>query len=165
MMICVETGEGVVGANSYVSTQYAIDFAISRDLVLPCSNQIVDRLIFRAMDYMESFAPFYCGQRVLTTQDLSWPRKNAIVNCEEVAQTAIPIQLKQAQVHTMIGIHAGFDPMQNISNQPFSIDVTVGPIREKFAESSQRKMNKILIVNSLMTMLTGGRNRLRFVKT
>lgn len=154
MDIIVETGEGLVDANSYVSTDYAKSFAASRKLTLPCDNEDVQALMFRATDYIESFASRFSGCKFSDEQALSYPREDG----------TIPNELKQAVIYTMIGIHAGFDPVENKSSTPFITRESVDVLRVDYAESSQNNKNKLPMVDKLLNRLFGNVQAVRFIK-
>jgi hypothetical protein len=155
MSVIIETGVGLSDANSYVGTDEFRQFAKTRDLPHPCDNEDIQALMFKAMDYIESFSHRFPGERLLDTQALEYPR-----DCGPVG---VPHQLKKAVMYTMIGIHTGFDPVANKSDKPFVIRESVDVIRVDYAESSQNNKNKLPMVDRLLNELLGG-SAVRFIK-
>lgn len=170
MDIVVETGAGVVGANSYNSLDEIVSFASSRGLDLPCEDDKLKPLAFRAMDYIESFSSRFRGERVLTTQSLSWPRVGAYVHCIEVLSTSLPKELKEAHIRTMVGLHAGFDPWQKFKVEPYVTEKTIGPMRIRYSKPGDfdgpaYRPSRLPDVDALMSnLLKDGGSSVRFIK-
>lgn len=169
MEIIVETGAGIEGANSYNSLQEAVDFAAVRGLSLPCDTKQVKALSFRAMDYIESFEPRFGGVRSFAIQSTAYPRTGSYVRCEEFASNAIPKELKQAQIQTMIAIHAGFDPQMNVGIEPMIIEEMVGPLKIKYGKPGDidgpaYDLPSLTAVNSLLKVLFSNPSSYSFVK-
>lgn len=158
MTIIVETGEGLDDANSYLDVAEANEFADSRQLTLPVVDDDVKALIFRATDYVESFSSRFPGYKFSDTQGLSYPRDDNGV------PATIPKELKQAVIYTMVGINAGFDPVENKSSTPFVTRESVDVLRVDYAESSQYNKNRLPMVDKLLNLLFGGGSVIRFVK-
>lgn len=159
--IIVETGEGVEGANSYVSLQEAWDFAESRGYSLPCDVKLATQRLFRAMDYIESLAGRYGGRQLFST---AFPREDGYFGCVSFQNNIIPSQVKQAQILTMVAIEAGFDPQQNVGSEPFVTEKMLGPMKVKYAWNPQ-VVPALTAVSSLLRPLFGsGGLPVRFVK-
>lgn len=164
MNIIVESGLGVEGANSYLSTDESRELARVRGLVLPCENEDVQPLMFRAMDYIESHESRFTGCRTSETQSLSYPREGSYVGNLLIAENVIPKELKLAQLYTMVGLNEGIDPMANRSSDPFVIREQVDVLRVDYSEESQYNRNRLTMVNSLLNLLTNSGMTVRFVK-
>lgn len=76
LVLTVEDGTGVTGANSYTSIAFINNFAAYRGVSLQAAGtpQILNWAIV-AMDYIESYEPRFKGARTEPSQALSWPRK------------------------------------------------------------------------------------------
>jgi hypothetical protein len=104
--IIVETGAIVTGANSYVSLADASAYISARGLTL----SVVDATIIKAMDFIESHAMQFLGERVQRDQPLSWPRTGVVIDGWQWSNTEIPRQLINATLATVVEVAAGNDP-------------------------------------------------------
>lgn len=106
MAIIVETGAIVTGANSYVSLADASAYISARGLTM----SVVDATIIKAMDFIESHAMQFRGERVQRDQPLSWPRTGVVIDNWLWSSTEIPRQLINATLATVVEVAAGNDP-------------------------------------------------------
>ena len=107
MAIIVEDGTGVAGANSYASAATITAYALDRGITLPAS---VDSLIYRAMDFLESFSSRFIGVRVSRDQALSWPREYVVIDGFEYPSALLPTMMISALAELVIEVSAGSDP-------------------------------------------------------
>lgn len=100
MTLILEDGTGVPNANSYVSIveadQYFTDTGRSTEwgsLFLPEREAaLVNGTLYVEQLYSQSFQ----GVRLSRSQGLSWPRSGVILDCEEISEDEIPIELRRA---------------------------------------------------------------------
>lgn len=137
--IIVEDGSNVSSANSYVSVADARTYAANRGIELPSDNDALAAMLIQGMDYIESMACEFQGHPTYETQELAWPRKCVSINCQELAEDAIPKQLIGAQVQVAIAINAGVSIFPTIEISPLNnvTEETVGPITTKYADPSK----------------------------
>lgn len=164
MDVIPETGEGVEGANSYVSTEEFRTFAQARGFTIPCDNEDLRAFLFRAMDYIESHESRFTGCKTLSTQVLAYPRESSYVGNTLIANNVIPNELKQAQMYAMLGLYQGFDPMANQSSEPFVTREQVDVLRVDYSVESQYNRNRLTMVDTLLSLLTNSGSMIRFVK-
>lgn len=123
MAITVEDGSTVTDANSYVSLADFRAYASVRGVSLPVDDAEAEAILIKAMDYLESFADRFIGERVNRDQALSWPRSDVTIEGFSWSVTEIPRQVRNAQLALGIEINDGNDPF----NPPDALPV----VREK----------------------------------
>ena len=143
LVLVVENGTQVVGANSFVSVVDFREYAENRGVILPVTDSLVIPFLVKALDYIESKACEFQGTLVLETQALSWPRSGAIVNGRNIAQTSIPKQLIDAQCQAAIAVNAGLELLPNSTVSDYVIEETVGPITTKYADPSKVRLGNL----------------------
>lgn len=164
MAIIVETGEGLSDANSYLSTDESRELARVRGIAFPCENEDIQKLIYRSMDYIESHESRLSGCRTSDTQALAYPREEAYVGNVALANNVIPKEIKLAQFYTMVGLNEGIDPMANRSSEPFVTREQVDVLRIDYSVESQYNRNRLTMVDKLLSLLTNGGMKVRFIK-
>lgn len=99
MALTIEDGSGVVGANSYASVAEAQAFASARGVTLSATDSVVEALLIKASDYLESLEGRYKGDRTDPEQALAWPRSGVYLfeSETEFSDAAIPALLLKAQ--------------------------------------------------------------------
>lgn len=133
-MLIIENGTGVVGANSYATVAQLEAYASLRGLSLPATVEEKERLLIRAMDYIETKAPAFAGTRYSVEQGLQWPRYGVWLDGYELLYNVIPSLLIEAQCDIAAN-SAGIDllPVQKPSAKGAVTQVTVGPISTSYA--------------------------------
>lgn len=114
MALIVEDGTSVVGANTYISADFARQYALDRGVTIPSATNI-DAQIIMAADYLEGFDERYKGRRSSPSQSLSWPRTNVVIYGSRFPINAIPDRLKQAQAQAFMEVFAGADLTPNVT--------------------------------------------------
>lgn len=132
--IVVEDGTGVEGANSYITVEEAREYAEARGITLSDDDDELGALLVKATDYLETRECDYQGSKVDCNQALSWPRTDVTLCCEDFAEDAIPVQLKNAQKTLVIAQHSGVVLLANTSASDYVIEEQIGPIRTKYAD-------------------------------
>ena len=104
MSLIIEDGTIVAGAESYVTVTEARDWASKRGVTLSATDSVVEQLLRKATDFLQSIEAQYKGARVDTEQVLAWPRQQVYLygNTTAIAVTYIPQQLKDAQCQLAI---------------------------------------------------------------
>lgn len=98
MAITVETGAGVSGANSYVTTDDLRDFADLRGLSYPSDDADIEILLIKATDYLENLRDRFKGVKTAAANPLQFPRADLYIDGFSVGSTEIPQELKNAQI-------------------------------------------------------------------
>lgn len=96
--LVVETGKCLDNANSYVSLEFARDYAISRgyDDILELTDDELKKMLIRGTDYVDHIYK-YRGKKCTSQQALSFPRKD-LVDDDGFTVEGIPLNLKKAVV-------------------------------------------------------------------
>ncbi len=96
MSITVEDGSGVTGADSYITVDEARTFALNRGVTLSSTDSEVEVLIYKSMDYLESFRGDFKGWKTDDDQALQWPRTGVYIDNNYIDNDEIPNDLKNA---------------------------------------------------------------------
>jgi hypothetical protein len=90
MSLIIETGAGLVDAESYISVADATAYHAARGNAAwanLASDTVREQMLRRATDYMEAiYRPRWAGVRKLTAQALSWPRYNVPIKDVPITQ-------------------------------------------------------------------------------
>lgn len=160
MTLIIEDGTEVTNANSYVTLAEARAYALARGVTLSATDSVVEILVIKAMDYLESFDNDFKGMRADSEQTLSWPRIYAYRN-DGSEYPAIPKELKNAQCQLILDSNSfDIDPNRLLTDKGQRIKERVeGAIDVEYAEQEQitrpmlRKFNNFiqpLLKNSAM---------------
>lgn len=140
--IIVEDGTGKEDSNSYIDVEYAKTYAANRNVTLPSDDDEIAAMLINSSDYLESKECKFSGERTNDNQALSWPRKNAMVNCKPFPDNQIPKQLKDSQASLVIVVNSGVDLFSNYGPSDYVTEETVGPITTKYADPIKAGMTK-----------------------
>ncbi|UPT52968.1 putative head-tail connector protein [Hafnia phage yong3] len=94
--LIVEDGSGVPDANTYADVTTVRRYAKMRGIVLNDDDEILKTNIIDAMDYVESFAARFKGQRVTRDQPLQFPRSGVYVEGDLLPYNVLPKTLINA---------------------------------------------------------------------
>jgi hypothetical protein len=92
--------------------------------------------ILVAMDYLSWYTDEFQGSRNDSENALPWPRQNVVIDGADVAVTAIPSQLKNAQSQLVIAQQQQiqlFPTPRTSTVEGLITEKTVGPMTKKFA--------------------------------
>src|SRR6187431_658285 len=137
IVITVEDGSNVPGANSYQSVAAVREYAEYRGVELDPDDEVVKAQIIVGMDYLEAKECEFQGWRTYEDQALSWPRTGVILNCKAYPTDAIPSQLKGALAQLVMAQEAGIDIAPNTSADDFIVSAKVGPLSVQLADPSK----------------------------
>lgn len=93
MALIVETGTGSVTGESFCSVSDALAYHAARGNATwaTITTEQQEQALRRATDYMEAvYSQRWAGIRTTSTQALSWPRYNVIVNGYFTSSSAVP---------------------------------------------------------------------------
>lgn len=108
MVLIVEDGSIVAGANSYVDATFIRAYADARGFDISAVSDIdLEAFAIMAMDHIE--AKSYQGCRVQCDQPLSFPRTGVWVDNCELPSDSIPLNLKNAQCQLVVEIDGGLN--------------------------------------------------------
>lgn len=142
MVLLVEDGTGVVGANSYVSLEYADLYFISHsyyadnwDMLDP---QQKSNLLVNATTQLDLLFQWY-GSRSYLEQELGWPRQNIYIadRAQYLSHLSIPENLKKATCEMAYYLSTG-DKFASTGTEELE-SVKIDVIELKFAGSTTRR--------------------------
>lgn len=155
MALIVETGSIVDGATSYVSLEDARAYAAARGVTLPADDAEAEAIIIKAMDFLESYADRFKGERVERDQPLSWPRVGAVIEGWPWGPHEIPRQVVSAQLALIVEINGGADPFNPPADLPVVRERVEGAVEVEYANPG--KVHKVAadapsrtIINTLL---------------
>ena len=107
MALTIEDGTEVTGADSYTTDAEFVAYAAARGYTIGATETDRDILQIKAMDYLASIEQQFQGSRTSSTQELSFPRYNVVLNDFTLASDAIPQSLKNAQMELAYQANSG----------------------------------------------------------
>lgn len=130
MTITVETGSGTnAAANSYVSVADFQAYADARGYTYPGTDAACEKLLIKAMDYIEARRNRFQGLKTTNTQPLQWPREWVYIDGYAIENDVIPTELIKAQCELAVAAYT-------IDLQPTLQPSTVGQIKSKRVEGA-----------------------------
>ena len=96
--LIIEDGSIVDNANSFANDEEFKTYANLRNFAVPATQPDREALLILAMDYLGSKEQRMQGCRVSIDQELSFPRRGVCAKCFNVPSTAIPKDIKKAQM-------------------------------------------------------------------
>lgn len=133
--LVVEDGSIVSGANSFVTEQQIVDYALARGVTLPFGTEseqdAVAVLGIKAMDYLWIMP--WKGELVETTQTTPWPRKNLNVT-PSFPENAIPWAVIEAQLQLALLANGGTVLIPTALGTGYLIKEKIGPIENMYSE-------------------------------
>lgn len=133
MSLIIETGAGLLDADSYATAAEFVTYAANFGRTIPDDVPAQEALLRRAALQMESLP--WKGQATYSTQALAWPRGEVCRQRWEIPSNVIPPQIKAGQMALAAEIHAD-DLIDPATKQGAIVEDTVGPITTKFAAAS-----------------------------
>lgn len=131
MALVVETGAGVTGANTLVSHDDALSYALDRGVTL-ADDDTTDASLLNAMTWLNGQT--WKGEPVAAFQPLAFPRKHVYITGSGLWDaTMIPPDVKNAQIELAMQIAAGVDIFPVFAGG-LIIQETVGPIVTKYSD-------------------------------
>lgn len=153
MAFTPETGDGIIGANAYMTVAEVNAYHTDRgNATWTGSNIDKQRAIVRATDYIDKrFARKFRGTRLTQNQGLAWPRLDAFDNSDFLIHD-VPKQIKNAcaeyALRALIVAPEDLAPDSGTAvGDVQSISTTVGPISESktFATAQSRSAQSSLV--------------------
>lgn len=148
MALIIEDGTIVANANSYVTLAEARAYALVRGVSLSATDSVLEILVIKSMDYLESFDMQFKGYRKSTEQALCWPRYDVYRDnigggyfgrAVLVEYPAIPIELKNALCQLIIDSNSfDIDPNVLLTDKTQKIKERVdGAIEVEYAQPKE----------------------------
>lgn len=100
--LIIEDGSIVANANSFATDAELKAYANIRGFVIPATQPAREALLVQAMDYLTSKESMLSGDRVNINQELPYPRIGACAKGFAIPSTAIPNDIKKAQMELAI---------------------------------------------------------------
>lgn len=132
--LVVEDGTIVLNANSFVTEDNIVAYALNRGVVLPyntdAEKDAVATLGILAMDYLRVLP--WKGEVVDVAQTTPWPRKNIVT--PTWPDNAIPPAVVEVQYQLTLLAKGGVTLLPTYSGTGFIIEEKIGPIDTKYSE-------------------------------
>lgn len=163
IIIIVETGEGLPESNSYITPQFASDYAdTSGNTNTWCNNVSKQNLaLVQAARFLDlRYGNRFKGVQLNPEQGLLYPRRFKAVHCGQPSTPAIPKALKMAQAQLAIQFltDGTLDLNANATNNVIETSVSVGngAVQEtlKFARPVQQSF--FSVADGYIDQLTQG---------
>ena len=106
MALIIEDGTQVNGSNSYATDAEFAAHAAIRGFVIPATEALRDELMIKSMDYLSGMEPNMKGERVSSTQSLSYPRTGVSIYGFIIESDTIPVRLKSAQIEAAFAAYS-----------------------------------------------------------
>ncbi len=157
-MLIIEDGTGIDGADSYISAEDAVIFAVKYGLTLSGTGEELDATLRQAYLLLDTYEPRLQGKRALKIQNNIFPRWGVVQNGFEIESNVIPSLVRQAQVYAAVAIEAGYT-LNNIDTQQkvtsFSLD---GVMSETYEAAKYTSTNAKIqgVENSLRSLTKAG---------
>lgn len=150
MGLVIEDGTNVTGANSYASADDMYLYAAERNIPISNDPIVLEGLLMKAMDYIETFSGRFNGARSVAGQPLSFPRS---VYSQYGYQTSIlvPADIKKAQI--VLAIAASTTDLLPVVAAGAEMDVTkktVGPITVEYEKTTHTVTPRVPLADALL---------------
>lgn len=171
MAFVVETGAGLANANSYASVADADAYVADRGIAgwAALSSTVKQQSLIRGTDYLEqTYRDAWKGYRVTSTQALSWPRSDVIVDTFPVAANIVPTAVVRACIEMALRASDGDELIADLGQQVVRERVDV--IETEYAQygspsAKYPAVNRLLIPYVLSSTSDGGFAQARVVRT
>lgn len=152
MALVIETGAGLLNADSYVTVAQFKARAAALGASVPAQDKECEILLRKAMQKLQRNDEWE-GYRATKAQALDFPRIGITIDRFVYASTELPAQLLEAQILYAITAASGVDLLPTVKADASGpvIESTVGPITTRYAES--RYANRTPIVNAAEAVL------------
>lgn len=138
MALIVEDGSIVANANTYNTVADARTYADLRGIEMPVDDAAVEAMLIQSMDFFESYANKFIGDKKTNGQPLSWPRENVTLEGFEQPSDEIPRLVQYAQLAVAMEIAQGIDPYNPTEPKGAVTEERVeGAVTVKYANSGK----------------------------
>ena len=150
MNLVVEDGTGVVGANSFASADDMFLYAVDRNIDISNDPVILEGLLVKAMDYIESISTRFNGVVKTAGQPLPFPR-SVLSSYGLTVDIGVPAQIKKAQI--ILAIAATTTDLLPVQTAGAVMDVTretVGPITVEYEKTAHTVTPRVPLADALL---------------
>ena len=150
----VENGDGLAGADSYVTIDFADDYFSARGVSGWESFDTVkkEQSLIRATDYIDNIFQWY-GKKLVPEQSLRFPREN-LRDYEGNEVSGIPTCLKQAVCDAAMMLANGTELFQTQNENGDVVSETITTLSFTYSKSEKTTTSKTLY-DSINTKLRG----------
>lgn len=157
VVLTVEDGSIVPGANTFITIAEARAYAEQRGLTLPPDDAATARAILNAGDFLRSLESSFSGYRVSNEQTMPFPRFNVPIAGRPgwyYSEDEIPTALKEAQIEFAVYLATGAKLYPSAAATARSIKMRkVGPIETQYYEGGAGGGNWMVFVPSAYALL------------
>lgn len=107
IIITVEDGTGVAGANSWQTIAQVREYAANRGVDLGTDDDVVAAWLIRAAQHMNGFRSKFKGIKVYPAGTMQWPRAGVYIDNVLVVAPAIPSEVLGAQAELVLALKNG----------------------------------------------------------
>lgn len=150
----VENGNGLVGADSYVSVEFADDYFSARGISgwTDLETAKKEQSLIRATDYIDNIFQWY-GKKLVPEQSLRFPREN-LRDYEGNEIIGVPACLKQAVCDAAIILSNGAELFQTQNENGSVVSETITTLSFTYSKDEKSVTSKTLY-DSINTKLRG----------
>ena len=134
MALVIESGSGVLGADSFATADELATYAANFGKLLPTEPAQLEALLRRAALQMDSMT--WKGVSVSRDQPLSWPRSGVKRNGWVLLSNDIPPQIKAGQMALAAEIHADDLAPPELKKGAVTLDRVDGAVTRQYAAAS-----------------------------
>ena len=171
MAFVVETGAGLSNSNSYASVAAADSYVADRGIAgwTALTQTVKEQSLIKATDYLEqTYREAWKGYRVTSTQALSWPRSEVVVDTFPVAANVVPAAVIKACIEMALRASDGEDLIADLGQQVIREKVDV--IETEYAEygsvaARYPAVNRMVLPYLMSSTSDGGFTQARVVRT
>ena len=171
MAFVVETGAGLSNSNSYSSVAAADSYFADRGVTAwaALTTTAKEQALIKATDYLEqTYRESWKGYRVTSTQSLSWPRSEVIVDTFPVPANIVPTPIAKACAEMALRASDGEDLIADLGQQIIREKVDV--IETEYAEFGSLSarypaVNRLVLPYLYSSTSDGGFTQARVVRT
>lgn len=171
MAFVVETGAGLSNSNSYSSVAAADSYFADRGVTAwaALTTTAKEQALIKATDYLEqTYRESWKGFRVTSSQALSWPRSEVIVDTFPVPANIVPAPIIKACAEMAIRASEGEDLIADLGQQIIKEKVDV--IETTYAEFGSLSarypaVNRLVLPYLYSSTSDGGFTQARVVRT
>ena len=162
MTLIVEDGSNVPNSNTYADLATVRAYALDRGVVLSAVDSELEPLVFKSMDYLESFRSNYKGAKTSDDQSLQFPREGVYIDNVLIDDDVIPQTLIDSECQSVMAINDGYDlftvveggfiKMEKVDVIETEYSETVGTRNQTYFPMINASLNPLLKATYLTTI-------------
>ena len=160
MVLIVEDGSIVAGADSYVSLSDARALAAKYGWELPADDTEAEQALRNGAGYVGLQESAMCGSRVSAAQEMAYPRKNVTLYGFPVTVDSIPSQVIRAQVAAAVEYGAGTEVRAASDGRVVSMERVEGAVTVEYFNNGNNGSSVVITsaMDALAPLLCGLNN-------